>query len=186
MDQYGLYRKGPFAMYTLTQYVTEEQVNVGLARLIEKHKSGEPATPLDLYRELQAVTPDSVKTLLHDLFEANTFWELTTDNVTAHPAESGTWHVNLDLKARKVVVSPEGVETEIPMDGEWIEIGVFAHAEVGDGVGKPLYVKKHRIHSGEQSIKVTVPSKPRRAAIDPYHLMIDLDTDDNYKKVEIE
>ena len=50
-------------MYALSEYVGEERVNGALRRLIEKHDSaGAPlATTLDLYRELQAVTPDSLQ-----------------------------------------------------------------------------------------------------------------------------
>jgi ABC-2 type transport system permease protein len=40
--------------------------------------------------------------------------------------------------------------------------------------------------SGKQSITVTVPHKPTRAGIDPYHLLIDLTTGDNLKKVKIQ
>lgn len=41
-------------------------------RMIEKHGAGAPLAPapLDLYRELQAFTPDSLQYVLHDLFEA--------------------------------------------------------------------------------------------------------------------
>jgi hypothetical protein len=60
-------------------------------------------TSLDLYRELQAVTPDSFQYLLHDLFEANTFWELETERATAAQTEAGIWEVTLDVRARKVV-----------------------------------------------------------------------------------
>ena len=137
LDPYLAYRKGPFAMYALSEYVGEERVNGALRRLIEKHDSaGAPlATTLDLYRELQAVTPDSLQYLLHDLFEVNTFWELETERATAEQTAAGTWQVTLDVRARKVVVDSAGVETEVPMD-EWVEIGVFAAAEQGDESGQ--------------------------------------------------
>ena len=92
--------------------------------------------------------------------------------------------MTLDVRARKVVVDSAGVETEVPMD-DWVEIGVFAPAEKGEELGEPLYLQKHRIRSGEQTITVTVPSKPARAGIDPYHLLIDVKTDDNVEEVKI-
>ena len=135
LDPYLAYRKGPFALYALSEYIGEERVNAALRRLLEKHRPGEAplATTLDLYRELQAVTPDSLQYLLHDLFEVNTFWELETERATAEQTAAGTWQVTLDVRARKVVVDSAGVETEVPMD-EWVEIGVFAPAEAGRGV----------------------------------------------------
>jgi hypothetical protein len=170
------YRKGARAMYALSRYIGEERVNGALRRLFEKHGSGAPplTTTLDLYRELQAVTPDSLHSLLHDLFEANTFWELKTEQATAVQTEAGTWQVTLDVRARKVVVDEAGNETEVPMD-DWVEMGVF-------GDGEP-YLQKHRIRSGKQTITVTAPQKPARAGIDPHYLLIDLETDDNIKTV---
>ena len=85
-------------------------------------------TSLDLYRELQAVTPDSFQYLLHDLFEANTFWELETETVTAEQTEADTWQVTLDVLARKVVVDESGVETAVPMNDS-VEIGIFDDRE---------------------------------------------------------
>jgi ABC-2 type transport system permease protein len=173
-------------MYALGAYIGEERVNEALRRLLEKHGSGTPPLPtsLDLYRELQAVTPDSLQYLLHDLFEANTFWDLETKGATAEETDAGTWQVTLDVRARKVVVDTAGVETAVPMD-DWVEIGVFAPAKEGEESGEPLYVQKYRIRSGEQTITVTVPRKPAQAGIDPSYLLIDLETGDNMQDVKI-
>ncbi|HEX8473895.1 MAG TPA: hypothetical protein VF666_07665 [Pyrinomonadaceae bacterium] len=186
MDPYAAYRKGPFALYALSEYIGKERVNLAFRRLIEKHRSGAPplATSLDLYRELQAVTPDSHQYLLHDLFEANTFWELETERATAEQTDAGTWQVTLHVRARKVTVDPAGVETEVPMD-EWVEVGVFAPTVEGAEFGETLYLQKHRIRSGEQTITVMVPRKPSDAGIDPYLLLIDLERFDNVEEVEV-
>lgn len=84
--------------------------------------------------------------------------------------------------ARKVAVDSVGAEIEVPMD-DWVEIGVFAPAE-GERLGEPLHLEKHRLRSGGQSITVTVPRKPARAGIDPYHLLIERDREDNSREVE--
>jgi len=165
-DWYLAYRKGPFAMSALREYVGAERINAALRRLLERHGSGTPPLPTsrDLYRELQAVTPDLLHYLLVDLFEANTFWELATQRVTAEHTDTGDWQVTLDVQTRKVVVDTAGVETEVPMD-DLIEVGVFTAAE-GEGSGEALYLQMHRVRSGEQRITVMVPSKPARAVID--------------------
>ncbi|HYG10664.1 MAG TPA: hypothetical protein VD835_11990, partial [Pyrinomonadaceae bacterium] len=188
LDPYLSYRKGPFALYALSEYIGEEQVNGALRRLLEKHRPAEAplATTLDLYRELQAMTPDSLQYLLHDLFEVNTFWELETERATTKQTGEGIWQVTLHLRARKVVADSAGVETEVPMD-EWVEIGVFAPAEEGRAESSaPLYVRMHRIRSGEQTITVTVPRKPARAGIDPHYLLINLETDNNVETITVE
>jgi ABC-2 type transport system permease protein len=173
-------RRGPFALYALSRYIGKEQMDQALRRLLEKYGSGAPplATSLDLYRELQAVTPDSFQYLLRDLFEKNTFWEFETERATAKQTSADAWQVTLDVRARKIVVDEAGVETEVPMD-DWTEVGVFDE-------GEP-YLRKHRIRSGKQTITVTVPQKPARAGIDPWHLLSDLgDTDNNIKSVKFE
>jgi hypothetical protein len=172
VEPYMSYRKGPFALFALSEYIGTEQVNNALQRLYEKHSSGEssPATTLDLYHELQAVTPESQQYLLHDLFEVNTFWELATERGTAEQLEDGNWQVTMVVRVRKVVVDAAGVETELPMD-EGVQIGVFGPSEAGDELGEPIYIQMQRIRSGVQTITVTVPRTPVVAGIDPYHLL---------------
>ena len=89
---------------------------------------------MDLYRELQAVTPDSFQYLLEDLFERNTFWDLETHRATAQQTAGGTWQVSLDVRSRKFVVDEVGHETDVPMD-DWLEVGVFDEGE--------RYLQKH-------------------------------------------
>jgi ABC-2 type transport system permease protein len=114
-----------------------------------------------------AVTPDSLRYLLVDLVEANTFWRLATERVVSEQVDRGAWRVTLDVLARKVVVDSVGVESEVAMD-DLIEIGVF-------GVrGESLYLQKHRVRSGKQRIIVTVTGTPSRAGIDPRNLLIDV------------
>ncbi|HYH79199.1 MAG TPA: hypothetical protein VEX86_05360 [Longimicrobium sp.] len=182
-DRFIAYRKGPFAMYALREYVGAERVNAVLRRMIEAHGAGTPPLPtsLDLYRELRAVTPDSLHYLLTDLFEANTYWELSTEKAVAAPAATGAWRVTLDVAARKVTVDTAGVETEAPMN-DLVEIGVFASAADG-GRGEALYRRMHRVRPGRQRITVTVPRKPARAGIDPRSLLIDVKGDDNVVEV---
>jgi hypothetical protein len=67
---------------------------------------------------------------------------------------------------------------------EWVELGVFAEAKPGESLGQPLYVQKHRIHSGRQTITVTVPGKPARGGIDPYNLL-DWEEGDNIEPIEV-
>jgi ABC-2 type transport system permease protein len=182
MDPWANYRKGPYAMHALSEYVGEHRVNGALRSLVEK-KASSLATTLDMYRELQAVTPDSLRPLLHDLFEVNAFWTFDTRQATAVQTEGGSWQVTLEVEAHKVVGDSAGVEREMPMN-EWVEIGIFAAAGPGEVLGKPLYVQKHRISSGRQEITVTIPERPARGGIDPYNLL-DWEEGDNIEAIDI-
>jgi ABC-type transport system involved in multi-copper enzyme maturation permease subunit len=176
-DSLAFSRQGPFALYAIAEYIGKERVDDALRRFFEKYRSGS-ALPVsrDLYRELQSVTPESFQSLLHDLFEKNTFWQLDTDRVTAQQTKAGAWQVTLDVQARKMVVDEAGVETEVPMD-DWVEVGAFH--------GDDPYVQKLRIRSGKQTVTLIVPQKPARAGIDPRHLLSELGEDDaNVKAVK--
>jgi len=178
-ESFAFSRRGPFALYAMREYIGKERIDDALRRLYEKYRSGTPPLPtsMDLYREMQAVTPDSFQYLLKDLFERNTFWELETERASGQQTEAATWQVTLAVRARKVLVDEAGVETEVPMD-DWLEVGVFDE-------GAP-YLQRHRIHSGMQTITITVPQKPVRAGIDPRHLLSELgERDQNVKAVTI-
>ena len=164
-------------MYALSKYIGKEKVNGALKRLLEKHDSGELRLPttLDLYREIEKVTPDSLNYLLNDLFKKNTYWRLKAKKLAAERTKAGHWEVTLKVQAQKVVVDSTGTEIEVPMN-DWLEVGIY---EEGKGLNEPLYLRMHRIRSGEQTIKVTVPRKPDRGGIDPNSLMIDVRRDDN-------
>lgn len=186
-DAFLGYRKGPLALYALTQYAGKTCVSDALRQLLSKHTAPKDPLPtsLDLYRELQAVTPDSLHYLLRDYFEKNIYWQLKTEQATARQIDSATWQVTLKVQAQKVLVDSTGAEISLPMN-DWIEVGVFAPWEEGETSGKTLHLRKYRIHAGEQTITVTVPRKPGRAGIDPNYLLIDLDLDNNTRRVTIE
>jgi ABC-2 type transport system permease protein len=183
-DRFLYYRKGALSIYAMSEYVGADKVNGAVRRLFKEHtREGAPlATTLDLYRELQAVTPDSLRTLLHDLFEANIYWNLEMKAARADSLPSGEWRVTLEVLASKVEVDSAGAETPIPMD-DLIEVGLWAPSGDGDWPRKPFYLQKYRIKSGKQTITVTVSQQPNLAGIDPRFLMVDLLPEDNIKEV---
>ena len=180
-SQFTSYRKGPFAMYALREYLGEDVVNGALRRMFDRFKTGEPPLPAsrDLLTELAAVTPDSLRPFLGDLFERNTWWETKTTGVSASPAGKNQWRVTLDVLARKVVVDTTGAETEVPMN-DLVEVGVYG-AGGSSPRGIELYRALHRVRNGTQRIAVIVRSKPVAAGIDPRNLLIDADPTDNIK-----
>lgn len=176
---YIAYRKGAVALYTLRRTLGEDAMNTALRRYLERYRDAGPPYPTsrDLYAELRAVTPDSLQTLLTDLFETVTLWDVRTERATVAPTDAGAYQVTLVVTATKMRADSVGNETEVPMD-DLVEVGVFAASD-GAGTGEPLYLKRLRIRSGEQTIRITVPREPVRAGIDPYHMLIDRKGNDN-------
>ncbi|HEX6588566.1 MAG TPA: M1 family aminopeptidase [Longimicrobiales bacterium] len=178
------YGKGAAVLYLLREYIGEDAVNGALRRLVEQHHAGVPPFPtsLDLYRELRAAAPDSLHPLLADLFETVTTWDLRTERATVERRPDGRYDVTLDVVASKAREDSTGVAAEAPMDDP-IEIGVFAAGENG-ARGDTLYLERHRIRSGRQTITVTVPRMPAHAGVDPYRMLIDRERDDNVVAME--
>jgi ABC-2 type transport system permease protein len=174
------YGKGAVALYTLREQIGTEAVNGALRRFLEKYRgSGPPyATSLDLYAELRAATPPSLRYLLTDLFETMTLWDVKTQSAAARRLPDGKYEVTLEVMAQKLRADGIGVETPTPMN-DLIEVGVFAPGKID-----PFYVTRQRIRSGKQTIRIIVPQEPSRAGVDPLGKLIERERDDNVVDVE--
>lgn len=157
---------------------------MALRRLLNTYRYSGDSYPaaLDLYRELQVATPDSLQYLLTDLFEDITLWELRAKGAQVEPTGMGAYRVRLTVEAFKVKADSLGRERRVPMD-EFVDIGVFADSQAGERSGEVLYLRKHRVRSGEQIITVTVPRMPSRAGVDPYHKLMDRNMENNVEPV---
>jgi hypothetical protein len=184
-QSYIHYRKGANVMYALQDYVGEANVNRALRRLVEKEKFQGPPYPTSrsLVRELEAVTPDSMQYVIDDWFREITLYENRATEATYTPTDDGRYRVELTVDAQKVRADSLGSETDVEMN-DYVDIGVFASsADVDAAEQEALYLKKHRLTSGEQTVTVTVNEEPAQAGIDPYLKLIDRDSDDNVTSV---
>jgi hypothetical protein len=174
------YGKGAVALYTLREHIGAEAVNGALRRFLEKYGGSGPPYPtsLDLYAELRAVTPPSLHYLLTDLFETITLWDVKTQSASARRLPDGRYEVTLEVLAQKLRADGTGVETATPMN-DFVEVGVFA-----SGKTDPLYLVRHRIRTGKQTLRIIVPQEPSRAGVDPYRKLIERERGDNVADVE--
>lgn len=182
---YIRYGKGGLVLYALRDYIGEDAMNRALRRFVHRHafETAPYATTLDLMAELRAETPDSLKYLLTDLFETITLWDLKAESATATKRPDGRWTVRLQVAAKKLRADSAGAEREIPV-ADWVSIGVFGgEVTAGDRLGTPLYLERHRLTSAAQTIEVVVDKPPRRAAVDPYHLLVDRAPKDNVQEM---
>ena len=164
-------------MYTMRDMIGDEKVNLALRQFLKKYGDARPPLPtsLDLLAELRSVTPESLLYLITDLFETITLWDVKTDSAAAERTQSGDWRVTLTVTAKKVRADSIGKETEVPMN-DLVQIGVFTEPEQDKERGEPVYLRMHRVRSGQQKIVVTVPGGAAQslstAGIDPYHRLI--------------
>jgi ABC-2 type transport system permease protein len=172
------YNKGAVVMYALRDYLGEEVLNDALARLLHDYRDGPPyALASDLLDYLRAATPPEKQYLLTDLLDTITLWNNQAEKATATLRDDGRYDVTLVIRASKGRFDSEGHETPVEMD-DLIDVGVF------DASGSFIYLAKHPIRSGENTITVTVDREPATAGIDPVYKLIDRQTDDNVVTVE--
>ena len=178
---YIMYRKGPVAMWSLRERIGIDAVNAALRRFVAKSRPRIPPYPTsrELYAELRAVTPDSVKPFLEDMFEKVTLWDVKTERASVE-ASGSAFTVTLEVVAKKMTADTIGNATEAPMD-DLVEIGVFGEGE--GRLGEQLYLESHRIRSGKQTITITVPKRPVRAGVDPWRKLIDREREDNVREL---
>ena len=168
------YRKGSLVMYALQDFIGEENVNRALAAYVKKVAYQEPpyTTSRELLAELRAVTPPEYLYIIEDLFETITIYENRAVSATYKEAGPGRFEVTLKVFAKKMRSDESGAVKDVPMD-DFVDIGVLGPDD------KPLYLKKHRIKSGETELRIEVAEKPERAGIDPVVKLIDRRSDDN-------
>jgi hypothetical protein len=171
---YIYYRKGSLAMYELQDAIGEDAVNRALAAYIGKVAYQEPpyTTSRELLAEYRAVTPPEYQYLIADLFETITLYENRAVSATYREKGAGKYEVTLKISAKKLRADEGGTQKEEPMD-DWVDIGVLGPDD------KPIYLRKHRIRSGDATLVIEVAEKPVRAGIDPVVKLIDRRPDDN-------
>lgn len=187
---YVWYRKGGSILYMLQDYIGEEQLNTGFKNFLDTAAFREKppfATTLEWYDHIQAVTPDSLQYLLEDSFEKITLYDNRLTDATYTKLDDNRYEVTLNFDSKKAYYGGNGAELENPQRANLLEIGIFTKDTENDlGITQkvPLYLRKHWIEPGQQSMTITVEGLPEKAGIDPYNKMIDRIPGDNVKDVK--
>jgi ABC-2 type transport system permease protein len=173
------YSKASLVFYALAEAIGEDAVNRALHALLGKYAFRGPPYPTstDLIAELLQVTPASERSLIADLFMTITLYENRAIEATSRALPGGQHEVTVRVAARKLRADELGVETEIPLDEE-VDVGVLGED------GKPLWLERRRLRTGETSLILRVTAPPRKAGIDPLNKLIDRKPDDNVTNVE--
>ena len=178
-QQYLGYNKSTSVMYALQDYIGEDSVNKALSRMVEKY--GERldtfALATDLVEEFEKVTPDSLQYLVHDLFYEIALYENEIIGATCTELETGKYQVDLDLKTTKFYVDSIGNQTEAPLND-------YIYVALMDEDDNEFYYQKHKFDTNEKSIQIITDTKPVKAGIDPFLVLIDRNMDNNKMKVK--
>ncbi|RMG72649.1 MAG: hypothetical protein D6722_05105 [Bacteroidetes bacterium] len=178
------YNKGSVIMYALKDYIGEDSLNAAMKRYVEAVRFQEPpyTTTEEWLRYVEAVTPDSLRYVLTDMFETITLFDNRLAEATYSEAD-GRYKVRLKVATKKLRDDGKGVETEVPVD-DYIDIGIFGEAEKRGEDPPVLYLQKHHLTADTTEIEVWVDEKPDEAGLDPYYKLIDRKPGDNTGRVK--
>jgi len=187
-DPYIHYNKGALNLYALQDYISEEKVNVALKRFIKDWNAfsgslqrDRYATTEDLLGYLRAVTPDTMQNVINDLFEMITIYDNKVVTARHEKLSENKYKVDLIINVLKYHFDSLGIETPVRLR-DWIDIGVYATNE--NGLDELIYLNKHKITEQITKLQVVVDRLPTKAGIDPRHIMIDKNGDDNMAQVK--
>ncbi|HQX31923.1 MAG TPA: hypothetical protein PLE71_18100, partial [Flavobacteriales bacterium] len=180
------YNKGSVVLYGMREFLGEDTLNKAFRALIDSFAYGAPPYPtsLDMYRELERVTPDSLTYLLEDNFKYITLYNNRMLSATAKKASDGMYDVTLTFTCEKNHADTLGRETPVAMN-DWIDIGLLGKEKNDKEEGAIIVQERLRLKSGENSITLRSTELPVKAMIDPMHLFFDRVPDDNEKTVEL-
>jgi ABC-2 type transport system permease protein len=180
------YRKGSLVMYRLQDELGEDPVNRALRHLLHDFAFKGPPYPtsVDLVRDLRAEAPADKQQLITDLFEKITLYDVKASRAVATRRGDGRYELTFTVDAKKLYADGQGNETPAPMD-ETLDVGAFdvepGHA--GYDASKVIAVQKLRIHSGIQTVALTVSRLPKFAGVDPFNELIDRNSEATITKV---
>jgi ABC-2 type transport system permease protein len=201
-EPYVWYDKGGQIMYTLADYVGEEQIDRALRDFLLQYRYANAANQVDasdtaersatveqpypdtrqLVEALRAQTPPELQYLIDDGFNRIVLYDNKTLSASSKKLPDGRYQVRLEVQARKVQADGNGVETSMPL-ADYIDIGVFKGLKDEE---QPLYMRREKITQERQTFTIVVNERPTRAGIDPYNKLIDRIPDDNMIDVSSE
>jgi hypothetical protein len=180
-QQYIHYNKGSVVMYALKDYIGEDSLNAALAKYIKKVAFQEPpyTNSIEFVDYLKAATPDSLKYIIHDMFETITIYENKIAKCSSEKMPDGKWKVKFSVDCEKFRADSIGKMKKTPIE-DWMDVAVFATKEVnGKKQDKELYFQKRKIDKNKMDFEIIVNEEPSKVGIDPYNKLIDRTPDNN-------
>lgn len=176
------YRKASVIFFALSEYIGEQALNQALRDYIAEVAFQQPPFTIshELYRHLQAATPERYQYLLADMFEKITLYDNRALTATVNERADGKFELTLGVQVRKLYADGKGVEREAETLDDWIEVGAYADADAE----QPIYLELHRFDGSSDELTIVLDQRPVKAGIDPRNLLIDRAPRDNLRSVD--
>lgn len=179
------YRKGSLVMMALKDRIGVSRLDASLKAFLQEfqYRQDPYPTTLDLVRHLKTDLSAADQAFIDDLFVNITLYDLRVLSVKKEAVGTDQVKLTLQIKAAKMTADGKGAETEQPL-AEAIEIGAFT-ADPDDFAkdNQPLYLQRHSLQSGDNTIEIIVPASAAYVGVDPLIKLIDRDAADNIYKI---
>jgi hypothetical protein len=182
-QQYLHYGKGSVVMYALQDYLGEARLNDALKQYVTAVAFQEPpfTNSPEFIGYLRRAAPDSLQPFLTDLFERITLYDNRVTAVTSKKLPDGRYQVDFTVKSAKFHADSLGNQRPADQTRDALPVAIFPEKGSDKKPVPPLLLVKRRLRAGENKLSFVVNKKPASVAVDPYHLLIDRQLDDNIK-----
>ena len=181
------YRKGTLVMYWLKECVGQRVVDRALQRLLERYafKPAPYPSSSELVTLLREEAGPKWDSLITDLFEKITLYDLKARDASVKKRADGKYEVTFTIESKKLYADGKGRETEAPL-AEELEVGVFSAQPGKEGFSRQsvLQLERRALVSGSQQVSYVVATEPKWVGVDPYNKRIDRNSDDNLVEVD--
>ena len=170
------YYKGSLVMYALQDYIGEDKVDQALAGSSRRRGSSGPPYPtrrqfVDELEEGDAARVSRTSSTISSRPSRSTTTARSRRRTTKRA--DGKYDVTVNVRAKKLQADELGKETEVPVEGDLIDIGGVN--EKGDAI----CLGKRHVEAGESEQTFVCDELPAKAGIDPLLELIDRHPDDN-------
>ncbi len=185
--QYVHYNKGAINFYALQELISEDSVNLALGRFLcdwgfgSRLSKGRYATSADLLHYFREVTPDTMHDVIDELFNQVILYDNRIVAAQYSKTNQDSYLVELELEATKIQVDTLGNESSLPLRN-WIEVAIYGEGQEGKEIA--LHSERYFFDTARNSLQIALDSKPTKASIDPFHLLIDRRPENNHKTLK--
>jgi aminopeptidase N len=184
-QQYIHYRKGSVIMYALQDYMGEAKLNGALKQYVAAVGYQQPpyTNSTEFISYLRRAAPDSLQPYITDVFDRITLFDNRVTAATSKKLPDGRYQVDFTVKSAKFYADSLGNQKPADQTRDVLPVAVFPELGKDKKPVPPLLLEKRPLRVGDNKFSFVVKQKPASVAVDPYHLIIDRQLDDNTKEL---
>ena len=184
-QQYIHYAKGSVVMYALQDYMGEAKLNNALKQYVAAVAYQQPpyTNSTEFVGYLRRAAPDSLQSYLTDAFERIMLYDNRVTAATSKKLPDGRYQVDFTVKSAKFYADSLGNQRPADQTRDVLPVAIFPELGPDKKPVPPLFISKRHLRTGDNQLRFVVNKKPASVAIDPYHLVVDRQLDDNSKEL---